>query len=102
MRGDTSRAARDHGVGAVRGGLFSNGNDRRRSLKVELQRARRNFLIGHSRRAIVPAIGVGHRNVERLVRMREPSRTFVVEIGQSTLPDFFFVLGLGDDAVRVA
>ena len=55
---------------------------RRRAFEVERQEPRQRFLFGHIGR---PAIGGGDRGVEIAMRVVEPGRPLVVEVGQGAL-----------------
>ncbi|HNC84547.1 MAG TPA: hypothetical protein PK999_15950, partial [Nitrospira sp.] len=55
-----------------------------RSLQVQRQQPAQDLVIGHLGRVVGPAVGGGHRSVQRLVCAVEPRRAQVVEVGQLT------------------
>ena len=57
-----------------------------RPLLIEPKQAGQDFIVGHPRAPVVaPAISVGHGLIEGLVRVIQPRRAGVVEVGQGAL-----------------
>ena len=69
--------------------------DRRPALPVQRQQPAQDLVVGHRRRVVGPAVGGGHRGVERVVRLRQPGRALVVEVGQRALGELLLEAGLG-------
>ena len=76
-----------------------------RPFLIELEQAREDFVVGERARApvVAPAVGFGHRFIQRLVGVVEPCGTGVVEVGQGArLEDLGGGLVLRQQAVWVA
>lgn len=65
------------------------------ALQVQRQQAAQDFIIGHLRRVVVPAIGRRHRRIKLLVGSGQPGGALVVEVGQGALGQLFSKPGLG-------
>jgi hypothetical protein len=72
-----------------------------RTLQVQRQQSAQDFVIGHRRHVVCPAVGRGHRGVERLVRLRQPGRALVVEVGERALGEILFEAGFSDNTVQI-
>lgn len=59
-------------------------------LLVQPEQPRQNFIIGKraATQIIAPAIGLRYRLIERLLRMGQPSRPRILEVGQRALGQF--------------
>ncbi len=73
----------------------------RRALAVQREQPTQDFFVGHLRRVVGPAVGGGHRRVERFMRLREPGGALVVELGQRAQRELFFEAVARQDAVGV-
>ena len=60
----------------------------RRTLVIERQQPRQNFVISHRGGIVRPAVSRSHGGIQRSVRIRQPRRALIVEVGQRALFEF--------------
>ena len=72
-----------------------------RPLAVQGQQPAQDFLVGHLRRVVGPAVGSGDCNVERFVGLGEPGGALVVELGQRAGGELLLEAVARQDAVGV-
>jgi hypothetical protein len=66
---------------------------------VEAEQAGKDFVVGERPGAevLAPAIGVGNRFIDRVVRMGQPGRARIVEVGEGALRGTELFLEFGTD-----